>query len=88
MLPQVLPATSSFDTLWWRAPTLTDASARLAALTSCTACMFFAGHSCWGILNAPATGEALAELILQGAAQSSNLKAFDPARFARAAKRR
>ncbi|KAL4857919.1 ATP-binding cassette sub-family G member 2 [Chlorella vulgaris] len=26
------------------------------------------GHSCWGILNAPATGEALAELILQGGA--------------------
>ncbi|EFN58873.1 hypothetical protein CHLNCDRAFT_140762 [Chlorella variabilis] len=37
-------------------------------------------HSCWGILNAPATGEALAELIVQGAATSSSLSAFDPGR--------
>ncbi|KAL2633097.1 hypothetical protein R1flu_004576 [Riccia fluitans] len=39
------------------------------------------GHSCWGILNAPATGAALAELIADGAATSVDLKAFDPARF-------
>ena len=24
------------------------------------------GHSCWGILNGPATGQGLAELILSG----------------------
>lgn len=41
------------------------------------------GHSCWGILNAPATGEALSELILEGRASSVDLRAFDPARFAR-----
>ncbi|KAL4440644.1 hypothetical protein ABPG77_000353 [Micractinium sp. CCAP 211/92] len=41
------------------------------------------GHSCWGILNAPATGEALSELILDGKANSVSLAAFDPARFAR-----
>ena len=28
------------------------------------------GHSVWGILNAPATGEALAELIADGVARS------------------
>jgi glycine/D-amino acid oxidase-like deaminating enzyme len=39
------------------------------------------GHSVWGILNAPATGEAMAELIIDGAAHSVNLSAFDPARF-------
>jgi glycine/D-amino acid oxidase-like deaminating enzyme len=39
------------------------------------------GHNVWGILNAPATGEALAELIADGAAQSSDLTAFDPARL-------
>lgn len=39
-----------------------------------------AGHSCWGILNSPATGKGLAELILTG--QSSvRLSAFDPGRF-------
>jgi glycine/D-amino acid oxidase-like deaminating enzyme len=39
------------------------------------------GHSVWGILNAPATGEAVAELIIDGAARSVDLSAFDPARL-------
>ena len=39
------------------------------------------GHSVWGILNAPATGEAMAELILDGAARSTDLSPFDPARL-------
>jgi glycine/D-amino acid oxidase-like deaminating enzyme len=39
------------------------------------------GHSVWGILNAPATGEAMAELIVDGAARSVDLTAFDPARL-------
>jgi glycine/D-amino acid oxidase-like deaminating enzyme len=39
------------------------------------------GHSVWGILNAPATGEAMAELIVDGAGRSVDLSAFDPARF-------
>jgi glycine/D-amino acid oxidase-like deaminating enzyme len=40
------------------------------------------GHSVWGILNAPATGEALAELIVDGAARAVDLAPFDPARLA------
>ena len=39
------------------------------------------GHSVWGILNAPATGDAIAELIIDGAARSVDLSAFDPARL-------
>jgi glycine/D-amino acid oxidase-like deaminating enzyme len=39
------------------------------------------GHSVWGILNAPATGEALAELIVDGAARSTDLTPFDPGRL-------
>jgi glycine/D-amino acid oxidase-like deaminating enzyme len=39
------------------------------------------GHSVWGILNAPATGEALAELIVDGAARSTDLEPFDPSRL-------
>jgi glycine/D-amino acid oxidase-like deaminating enzyme len=39
------------------------------------------GHSVWGILNAPATGEAVAELILDGRARTLDLSAFDPARL-------
>ena len=40
------------------------------------------GHGVWGILNAPATGEAVAELILDGAARTVDLSPFDPARLA------
>jgi glycine/D-amino acid oxidase-like deaminating enzyme len=43
------------------------------------------GHGPWGILNAPATGLAMAELVAEGAAASVDLRAFDPARL-RAAK--
>ncbi len=39
------------------------------------------GHGVWGILNAPATGEAIAELILDGAAIKVDLSPFDPARL-------
>jgi glycine/D-amino acid oxidase-like deaminating enzyme len=39
------------------------------------------GHSVWGILNAPATGEAVAELILDGAARAVDLSPFNPARL-------
>jgi len=38
------------------------------------------GHSVWGMLNAPATGEAIAELILDGRARNIDLKPFDPGR--------
>jgi glycine/D-amino acid oxidase-like deaminating enzyme len=40
-----------------------------------------AGHGVWGILNAPATGEAMAELIADGAARTVDLRPFDPARL-------
>src|SRR5438132_83983 len=39
------------------------------------------GHGPWGILNAPATGLALAELVAEGEASSVDLRAFDPARL-------
>ena len=39
------------------------------------------GHSVWGMLNAPATGEAMAELILDGAARTVDLAPFDPGRL-------
>ena len=39
------------------------------------------GHSVWGILNAPATGEAMAELIVDGAAHRIDLSPFDPGRM-------
>jgi hypothetical protein len=39
------------------------------------------GHSVWGIFNAPATGEALAELIAEGVSSITDLTPFDLARL-------
>jgi glycine/D-amino acid oxidase-like deaminating enzyme len=39
------------------------------------------GHGPWGMLNAPATGLALAEAIVEGAASLVDLRPFDPARL-------
>lgn len=39
------------------------------------------GHSVWGILNAPATGEAMAELIAGGQASRVSLAPFSPSRL-------
>ena len=39
------------------------------------------GHSCWGILNAPASGLALAEMITEGRAHALDLSPFSPARL-------
>mmetsp|Transcript_17813 Transcript_17813/g.27708 ORF Transcript_17813/g.27708 Transcript_17813/m.27708 type:complete len:382 (-) Transcript_17813:136-1281(-) len=36
------------------------------------------GHSCWGILNAPASGEAMAELIVNGETSHVDLRPFYP----------
>lgn len=39
-----------------------------------------AGHSCWGIQNAPATGKLVSELIFDGDARSANISSLDPRR--------
>lgn len=39
------------------------------------------GHSVWGMLNAPATGEAIAELIVDASSSRVDLVPFDPARL-------
>ena len=45
------------------------------------------GHGPWGMLNAPATGLALAELIADGAPSLVDLSPFDPARLPVASRR-
>lgn len=37
-----------------------------------------AGHSCWGIHNAPATGKLISEMIFDGEATSADIKGLDP----------
>uniref|UniRef100_A0A7N0SYQ6 FAD dependent oxidoreductase domain-containing protein n=1 Tax=Kalanchoe fedtschenkoi TaxID=63787 RepID=A0A7N0SYQ6_KALFE len=44
-------------------------------------CYVATGHSCWGILNGPATGAAVAELVMDGKASIVDLSAFSPSRF-------
>lgn len=39
------------------------------------------GHNCWGILWAPVTGKAMAELIVEGKSSCVDLAAFGPERF-------
>jgi glycine/D-amino acid oxidase-like deaminating enzyme len=39
------------------------------------------GHSCWGILLGPASGENMAALIATGASSTVDLQRFSPARF-------
>ena len=39
------------------------------------------GHGVWGILNGPATGEAMSELIMDGAARHVDLAPFAPGRL-------
>ncbi|KAJ6929124.1 oxidoreductase TDA3 [Populus alba x Populus x berolinensis] len=44
-------------------------------------CYVATGHNCWGILNGPATGAAMAELIVDGQSTIVDLVRFSPARF-------
>lgn len=39
-----------------------------------------AGHTCWGIQNAPGTGKLVSEIILDGSAKSAKLGSCDPSR--------
>ncbi len=63
-------------------PVTADGMPLIGAISSVQGAYVATGHSVWGILNAPATGEAMAELILDGAARTVDLSPFDPARLA------
>jgi glycine/D-amino acid oxidase-like deaminating enzyme len=39
------------------------------------------GHGVWGILNAPATGEAVAKLLLDDTSRTVDISSFDPGRL-------
>jgi len=55
----------------------------IAPVTGADGAYVATGHNVWGILNAPATGEAMAELILDGAAHHVDLSPFTPERLPR-----
>jgi glycine/D-amino acid oxidase-like deaminating enzyme len=63
-------------------PVTQDGLPLIGAIPGAPGAYVATGHSVWGILNAPATGEAVAELILDGATRAIDLSPFDPARLA------
>ncbi len=63
-------------------PVTADGLPLIGAIPGARGAFVATGHSVWGILNAPATGEAMAELILDGASSAVDLSPFDPARLA------
>ena len=62
-------------------PVTRDGAPLIGPVAGVSGAFVATGHSIWGILNAPATGEAMAELILDGATDTVNLAPFDPGRL-------
>ncbi len=69
-------------------PVTQDGLPLLGQIPGQDGCYVATGHSVWGILNAPATGEAVAELIVDGKASSLDLSPFEPTRLPRLDPRR
>lgn len=44
-------------------------------------CFIATGHTCWGILLGPASGESMADLIATGQTKHVDLRAFRPSRY-------
>ncbi len=61
-------------------PVTQDGLPLIGAIPGLAGAYVATGHSVWGMLNAPATGEAMAQLIVDGASRL-DLSAFDPGRM-------
>ncbi len=62
-------------------PVTEDGLPLIGALPDIDGAYVATGHSVWGMLNAPATGEAMSELILDGASARVDLAPFAPGRL-------
>jgi glycine/D-amino acid oxidase-like deaminating enzyme len=62
-------------------PVTQDGLPLIGAVPNVAGAFVATGHSVWGMLNAPATGEAMSELILDGAATHVDLAPFAPGRL-------
>jgi glycine/D-amino acid oxidase-like deaminating enzyme len=62
-------------------PVTEDGLPLIGAVSGVDGAYVATGHSVWGMLNAPATGEAMSELILDGAAHRVDLAPFAPGRL-------
>lgn len=63
-------------------PITADGIPLIGKIPGVTGAYVATGHSVWGMLNGPATGEAMAELIVDGAASTVDITPFNPARLA------
>jgi glycine/D-amino acid oxidase-like deaminating enzyme len=50
----------------------------LVGLTGTKGVYLAAGHTCWGIMNGPATGLLMSEFVFEGRARSADVDALDP----------
>ena len=50
----------------------------LVGLTGTKGVYLAAGHTCWGIMNGPATGLLMSEFVFEGRAKSADVSALDP----------
>ena len=85
MTAQFAPALGGAEVLAEQAcyrPVAEDGLPLIGAVPGAEGAYVATGHSVWGMLNGPATGEAVAELIADGAAKTVDLAPFDPARLA------
>jgi glycine/D-amino acid oxidase-like deaminating enzyme len=57
-------------------PTTSDGIPIIGELPEVKGAFVAAGHGCWGILNGPATGESVAELLVKGETTHVDLKVF------------
>ena len=58
-----------------------DAMPLMGAIPEVAGAYVATGHNCWGMLNAPASGYAMAELIADGCSRSIDLSPFAPQRL-------
>jgi len=62
-------------------PVTVDGLPLVGAVPDAPGAFVATGHSVWGILNGPATGEAMADLLVDGDTEAVDLSPFDPARL-------
>ena len=62
-------------------PICMDAMPVMGAVPDVSGAYIATGHNCWDMLNAPASGCAMAELIAEGSARAIDLSSFAPERL-------
>ena len=62
-------------------PVTQDGMPVIGAVTGVEGAYVATGHSGWGMLNGTATGEAMGELIVDGAASTVDISPFSPERL-------